>query len=68
MVDLLQTTDGRRPALSVVSSTDDGLRLVYARETVIYQRTRAFTATERSIAVLPFDNLSSDKENAYFAE
>src|SRR5213075_2947149 len=23
---------------------------------------------EKSIAVLPFDNLSSDKENAYFAE
>ena len=36
--------------------------------TWIYQRTRALTATERSIAVLPFDNLSSDKENAYFAE
>jgi TolB-like protein/cytochrome c-type biogenesis protein CcmH/NrfG len=25
-------------------------------------------ANEKSIAVLPFDNLSSDKENAYFAE
>jgi serine/threonine protein kinase/Tfp pilus assembly protein PilF len=36
--------------------------------TWIYQRTRAFTPTERSIAVLPFDNLSSEKENAYFAE
>lgn len=34
----------------------------------IYQRTRVFNGTERSIAVLPFDNLSSDKENAYFAE
>jgi serine/threonine protein kinase/Tfp pilus assembly protein PilF len=34
----------------------------------MYQRARAFTPTERSIAVLPFDNLSSDKENAYFAE
>ena len=33
-----------------------------------YQRTRAFTLIERSIAVLPFENLSSDKENAYFAE
>src|SRR5207245_2048099 len=36
--------------------------------TWLYQRTRAFTPMERSIAVLPFDNLSSDKENAYFAE
>jgi serine/threonine protein kinase/Tfp pilus assembly protein PilF len=33
-----------------------------------YQRVRPFTPEERSIAVLPFENLSSDKENAYFAE
>ena len=36
--------------------------------TWFYQRTRSFTPEERSIAVLPFANLSSDKENAYFAE
>ena len=36
--------------------------------TWFYQRTRSFSPTERSIAVLPFENLSSDKENAYFAE
>jgi serine/threonine protein kinase/Tfp pilus assembly protein PilF len=34
----------------------------------LYQRTRSFTPIERSIAVLPFENLSSDKENAYFVE
>src|SRR5881296_2739979 len=34
----------------------------------LYQRARPFTPMERSIAVLPFENLSSDKENAYFAE
>jgi serine/threonine protein kinase/Tfp pilus assembly protein PilF len=34
----------------------------------LYQRTLGFTPEERSIAVLPFENLSSDKENAYFAE
>src|SRR5437016_658327 len=34
----------------------------------LYQRTRAFTPMERSIAVLPFENLSSEKENAYFVE
>ena len=36
--------------------------------TWLYQRTRSFAPLERSIAVLPFENLSSDKENAYFAE
>jgi serine/threonine protein kinase/Tfp pilus assembly protein PilF len=36
--------------------------------TLLYQRIRAFTPEERSIAVLPFENLSSEKENAYFAE
>jgi serine/threonine protein kinase/Tfp pilus assembly protein PilF len=36
--------------------------------TWLYQRTRPFTPMERSIAVLPFENLSSEKENAYFAE
>src|SRR2546430_6042229 len=36
--------------------------------TWMYPRTRAFTPVGRSIAVLPFGNLSSDKENAYFAE
>ncbi len=36
--------------------------------TWLYQRLRPSTPEERSIAVLPFENLSSDKENAYFAE
>jgi serine/threonine protein kinase/Tfp pilus assembly protein PilF len=36
--------------------------------TWLYQRSRPLTPEERSIAVLPFENLSSDKENAYFAE
>src|SRR6266576_1563165 len=36
--------------------------------TWMYQRARPFTPMERSIAVLPFENLSGDKENAYFAE
>src|SRR5436305_573829 len=34
----------------------------------LYQRARPFPPMERSIAVLPFENLSSDKENVYFAE
>src|SRR5881397_3779253 len=36
--------------------------------TWLYQRARSFTPIERSIAVLPFENLSNDKDNAYFAE
>lgn len=32
------------------------------------QRAQFSSAPERSIAVLPFENLSSDKDNAYFAE
>src|SRR5262249_39447702 len=34
----------------------------------LFERTRTFAPIERSIAVLPFENLSSDKENAYLAE
>ena len=33
-----------------------------------YTSARSSAQIERSIAVLPFENLSSDKENAYFAE
>src|SRR5262245_17150103 len=36
--------------------------------TWLYQRAHPLVPIERSIAVLPFENLSSDKENAYFAE
>src|SRR6266536_2407433 len=34
----------------------------------LYQRAQSFTPIERSIAVLPFEYLSNDKDNAYFAE
>src|SRR6476659_10154514 len=34
----------------------------------LYQHAQASTQMERSIAVLPFENLSDDKENAYLAE
>jgi serine/threonine protein kinase/Tfp pilus assembly protein PilF len=33
-----------------------------------YQRTRPLSPEERSIAVLPFKNLSGDTDNAYFAD
>jgi serine/threonine protein kinase/Flp pilus assembly protein TadD len=34
----------------------------------LYQRAQSAATMERSIAVLPFENLSADKENAYLAE
>jgi TolB-like protein/Tfp pilus assembly protein PilF len=34
----------------------------------MYQRAQSFAAMEHSIAVLPFENRSEDKANAYFAE
>jgi serine/threonine protein kinase/Tfp pilus assembly protein PilF len=56
----------RKVALAAAAAT---LAIVaIAVGTWLYQRTRPFTPIERSIAVLPFENLSSDKENAYFAE
>jgi serine/threonine protein kinase/Tfp pilus assembly protein PilF len=36
--------------------------------TWIYQRAQTLAETERSIAVLPFENRSEDKANAYFAD
>jgi serine/threonine protein kinase/Tfp pilus assembly protein PilF len=36
--------------------------------TWLYQRVQSSAAIERSIAVLPFENRSEDKANAYFAE
>jgi TolB-like protein/Tfp pilus assembly protein PilF len=34
----------------------------------LYQRAQSFAQIERSIAILPFENRSEDKANAYFAE
>src|SRR5207247_8466169 len=34
----------------------------------LFQRSKTSAEMERSIAVLPFENLSGDKENAYLAE
>lgn len=38
------------------------------RESAGAARTEAATAPEKSIAVLPFENLSDDKQNAFFAD
>jgi len=39
-----------------------------ARDTASAARTEAATVSQKSIAVLPFDNLSRDPDNAYFCE
>ena len=54
----------RRAVLAAATAT----LAIAAIATWLYQRTRPFAPIERSIAVLPFENLSSEKENAYLAE
>jgi TolB-like protein/Tfp pilus assembly protein PilF len=58
----------RRRRVALASAAATLVLVALALGTWLYQRTRSFTPMERSIAVLPFENLSSDKENAYFAE
>src|SRR6266542_2723538 len=58
----------RRRRVAVASAAAMLVIAAIALGTWIYQHTRPFAPIERSIAVLPFENLSSDKENAYFAE
>jgi serine/threonine protein kinase/Flp pilus assembly protein TadD len=56
----------RRAAFAVA-----GVALIVAAVSAgawMYQRAQSSAALERSIAVLPFENLSDDKENAYLAE
>src|SRR5271165_7561647 len=38
------------------------------RETHFNQRTAEAPSTEKSVAVLPFENISSNKDDAYFAD
>jgi serine/threonine protein kinase/Tfp pilus assembly protein PilF len=58
----------RRRQLAVAGAALTFAIVAIALGTWLYQRTRSFTPIERSIAVLPFENLSNDKDNAYFAE
>jgi serine/threonine protein kinase/Flp pilus assembly protein TadD len=56
----------RRTALAVA-----GVALIVAAISAgawLYQRAQSLAAMERSIAILPFENRSEDKANAYFAE
>ncbi len=58
----------RRRQLAMAGAALTFAIVAIALGTWLYQRTRSFTPIERSIAVLPFQNLSNDKDNAYFAE
>src|SRR5213594_2169116 len=58
----------RRRQLTMAGAALTFAIVAIAVGTWLYQRTRSFTPIERSIAVLPFENLSNDKDNAYFAE
>jgi TolB-like protein len=54
-------------ALAVVAAGLFVYQLVRSKSDIVGSPTTAMIAN-KSIAVLPFENLSSDKENAYFAE
>src|SRR2546430_15893132 len=56
----------RRSTLAVVGATL--LIPAIALGPWLFQRSKPSAEMERSIAVLPFENLSDDKENAYLAE
>jgi serine/threonine protein kinase/Tfp pilus assembly protein PilF len=58
----------RRRQLTMTGAALTFAIVAIALGTWLYQRTRSFTPIERSIAVLPFENLSNDKDNAYFAD
>jgi TolB-like protein len=55
-------------AVAAVAAILVGLALFYASRGGRTNPARATAATEKSIAVLPFENLSKDEENAYFAD
>jgi len=54
-------------AVAAVAAMLGGLALFYAWRGGRTDPARASAAIEKSIAVLPFENLSKDEENAYFA-
>src|SRR4051812_30829127 len=56
----------RRFAVGVAVATL--ILVAIAIGTLLYQRVQSSADIDRSIAVLPFENLSGDKENAYLAE
>ena len=58
----------RRRRFLLVTAGTALLVAAIAAGTWLYQRAHASAEMDRSIAVLPFENLSDDRENAYLAE
>jgi serine/threonine protein kinase/Tfp pilus assembly protein PilF len=58
----------RRRRFAVLAAVATLILVAIAFGTWLYQHAQSSTQMERSIAVLPFENLSDDKENAYLAE
>src|SRR5438876_7821290 len=58
----------RRRRFAVVASVATLILVAIAFGTWMYQRAQSSAQIDRSIAVLPFENLSDDKENAYLTE
>src|SRR6266498_3322105 len=58
----------RRRRFAVVAAVATLILVAIAFGTWMYQRAQSSAQIDRSIAVLPFENLSGDKENAYLTE
>src|SRR6266571_5281651 len=58
----------RRRRFAVVAAVATLILVAIAFGTWMYQQAQSSAQIDRSIAVLPFENLSDDKENAYLAE
>src|SRR6266498_4146691 len=58
----------RRRRFAVVAAVATLILVAIAFGTWMYQRAQSSAQIDRSIAVLPFENLSGDKENAYLVE
>src|SRR6266404_1598660 len=58
----------RRRRFAVVAAVATLILVAIAIGFLLYQRVQSSAEMERSIAVLPFENLSGDKENAYLAQ
>src|SRR5438874_1227991 len=58
----------RRRRFAVVAAVATLILVAIAFGTWMYQRAQSSAQIDRSIAVLPFENLINDKENAYLAE
>src|SRR5213080_3729053 len=58
----------RRRRFAVVAAVATLILVAIAFGTWMYQQAQSSAQIDRSIAVLPFENLSDDKENAYLTE